>query len=98
MQNREGRRKIKEPAPPVERASSFYNKRENLSHEHWRFPEIIRFLWSEAGDARVASRNREQHFYEGEEIHETLLQESTGTDKVKIYSWTSCFMAAKYTY
>lgn len=27
-----------------------------------------------------------EHFYEGKEMHETLLQESTGTDKVKIYS------------
>lgn len=27
-----------------------------------------------------------ERFYEGNEMHETLLEESTGTDKVKIYS------------
>ena len=69
-----------------------------MSHDHWSFLliEIDKLLWSASGVSMVAVRNRED-FCKGKAMHENFLQESTGTDTVKIYSWVSCLVATRYT-
>ena len=53
-------------------------------------------LWSAVGGSRVAIMKREC-FCEGKEMPENFLQESTGTDKGKMYSWASCLVATRYS-
>ena len=59
-----GKKEKKVQALKLEEVSCFYNKREDLSHDHWEFAEIVKFLWSVADDPGVATENRES-FCEG---------------------------------
>ena len=83
-------------APRAEGERCFYNKREGLSHDHWLFPVIVKLLWSAAGGFMVVTRNKEA-FCEGNRVLENFMQESTGTDKVKMYGWASCLVATRCT-
>lgn len=80
--------------PRVEGASCLYNKGMFCLKSLIISPNHQ--TWSAAGGSVVALRNREC-FCEGKEMHGNFLQESTGTDKVKIYSFASCLMATSYT-
>ena len=55
---RQGKKK-KVPVLQLEEVGCFYNKREDLSHDHWEFPEIVKLLSSVAGDPGVAMEDRE---------------------------------------
>ena len=52
-----GEKKV--PVLQLEEVGCFYNKREDLSHDHWEFPEIVKLLSSVAGDPGVAMEDRE---------------------------------------